>query len=108
MIIDTLSFLFISLCYMLLASTVAATLFRKPSPERYGSVPLSFRTLFDYMVANYEYENMGNFDTSHSVFLTGHTVISNIFLINFLVAIISTVYFYMIEGGEFLYKTLKF
>jgi len=60
------------------------------------------------MVAEYEYVDFGNFNTSHSVMLMLHTLIANIFMINFLVAIISTVYFNMIEGGEFMYKALKF
>jgi len=38
MIQDTMSFLFIALCYLLLASTVFATLFYKPGPEFYGSI----------------------------------------------------------------------
>ena len=93
---------------MTLASTVFATLFLKPGPEYYGSVPLAFRSLFDLMVAEFEYVDFGSFNTSHSVLLMLHTLIANIFLINFLVAIIQTVYEFMIEGGEFSYKTLKF
>jgi hypothetical protein len=40
--------------------------------------------------------------------LVAHIVISNIFLLNFLVAILSTVYEKMVDEGEFEYKKCKY
>ena len=52
-------------------------------------------------MANYKNKDMGNFDTSHSILSIIHIAISNIFLLNFLVAILQTVYEVMIKNGDF-------
>jgi len=108
MLLDTVAFLFICFCYLVLASAVFTTIFMNVAPDLYGSIYISLRTLLDIMVANFEYRDMGNFNTSHSVCLMIHAMIANVFLVNFLVAIISTVYNYMLVGGEFSYKCMKY
>lgn len=44
---------------------------------------------------------MGNYATSHSILTIIHVVISNIFLLNYLVAILTTVYEIMVKNGDF-------
>ena len=49
-----------------------------------------------------------NYEMSFSIAMMIHVFISNIFLLNYLVAILSTVYEIMFEGGEFQYKSMKY
>lgn len=44
---------------------------------------------------------MKNYNTSHSVLYMSHVIISNIFLMNYLIAILTTVYEIMIKNGDF-------
>jgi len=44
---------------------------------------------------------MGNYNTSHSILVMIHIVFSYIFLMNFLIAILSQVYETMIKNGDF-------
>ena len=60
--------------------------------DGYGSISLSIRTLFVAMLGNYSYTTDPSYLTSNSILLMGHVFISNIFLMNYLVAILSTVY----------------
>jgi hypothetical protein len=105
MLRETINFMFILSCYMILMSTVFATLFRDANTtdaiEDYHSVFTTLRALIDYFLANFQVKDMGNFSTSHSILYIVHVTISNIFLLNFLVAILQTVYDIMIKNGDF-------
>lgn len=108
MLRDTMSFMFIVTCYLLLAASFFSTLFQGPAPELYGSFSLSLRTMIDYMLGEYENEPLERNNYSHSLLFMIHVLISNIFLLNYLIAILSTVYAAMRERGEFHYKTNKY
>jgi len=108
MMIDTVSFIFIVGCYFTLVSTMFITLFSHVDIEKYGKFSSSARSLFDAMLGNYEYITDPDFRLSFSVLMMVHIFISNIFLLNYLVAILSTVYEIMIEYGEFSYKSNKY
>ena len=105
MLRETINFMFILSCYMILMSTVFATLFRDANTtdaiEDYHSVFTTLRALIDYFLANFQVKDMGNFSTSQSILYIVHVTISNIFLLNFLVAILQTVYDIMIKNGDF-------
>lgn len=92
MLRETLYFLFVLCCYFMLMTTVFATLFRDCPTEDaqdYKTVFSTIRQLIDYFFANYQtVKDMGNYNTSHSVLVILHLVISNVFLLNFLVAIL--------------------
>ena len=45
---------------------------------------------------------------SNSILTVLHVFISNVFLMNYLVAILATVYEIMMDGGEFAYKSCKY
>lgn len=68
----------------------------------------SLKSLFDIMLANYEPETLETANTSHSYCLMGHLILSNIFLLNYLIAILSTVYDLMREGGDYAYKANRY
>ena len=52
----------------------------------------------------YNHQDLGKSDTSHSILLIFHLVVSNVFLLNFLIAILSSVYEIMIKVGDFDFK----
>ena len=101
MLIDTFSFMFLICCYLVITGTMFTTLFQIPDPDKYGSITLSIRVLFDAFLGGYTYINNPNYRMSFSILMMTHVFISNIFLLNYLVAILATVYEMMIDLGEF-------
>lgn len=101
---DTVSFMFVMVCYLLLAATIFSTLFQAQDEEKYGSLQISMRTMFDYALGEYDQVKLEHNNDSHSSLMMIHIVISNIFLLNFLIAILSTVYVSMISIGDFKFK----
>lgn len=72
-------------------ATIFTTLFRNADSDEgsdYQSFYLTLRALFDYSVGNFTPMEMGNYDTSYGIMYIVHTVISNIFLMNYLIAIL--------------------
>lgn len=72
-------------------NAIFATLFNSANPEeaRYYNLGWTFIRLFHYMVAQYEYQYlMHNYQTSYMVMYMLHTVISNVFMVNFIAATI--------------------
>jgi hypothetical protein len=91
MIQETGYFLFIVVSYLM--STIFTTLFRNTnstdtSAEDFSTFFLTLRQLFNYTTGNYGLIDMGNYAKSYQVLYIVHTVISNIFLLNYLVAIL--------------------
>lgn len=105
MLRETLYFLLVLGSYMLLMTTVFATLFRDCTTpdaiESYSSFWFTLRQLIDYFLANYSVKDLGSYNTSHSILYITHVTISNIFLLNYLVAILQSVYEIMIKNGDF-------
>ncbi len=104
MIKETISFLIILSCYLILLTTIFATLFRDVETDdanAYHTLTSSFREMTTYFIGAYEGKEMANFTTSHSLLYMVHVIISNIFLKNYLIAILTTVYNIMINNGDF-------
>lgn len=93
---------------MLVSASIFTTLFGGPAPDTYGSLSISMRSMFDTMLGNYSEMTLPRNDTLHTSLRMIHIVISNVFLVNFLIAILSSAYEYMREMGEFEYKTIKY
>jgi hypothetical protein len=55
MLLDTTSFVFLIICYMAIMSTIFTMLFQVPDPDRFGSVSITLRTLFDAFIGEYAY-----------------------------------------------------
>ena len=53
MIMSTLSFMLVFLCYLVVFGSVFCVLFQDVLPENYGSILLAVRTLFDAGLAVY-------------------------------------------------------
>ena len=68
----------------------------------------SFRSLFDMMVGNYVYVDLGNFEKGYSIMVIIYLMITNVFLLNYMVAVIDAIFEYMLDVGEFKAKRYKF
>ena len=91
-----------------MVSTLFTTLFSVPEPDLFGSISQSCVTLFDAFIGQYVYTQNANYELSNSITMMVHVFIANIFLMNYLIAILATVYYLMIERGEFRYKKNKY
>ena len=60
------------------------------------------------MVGQYNYEDFGIWNRSYSIFLMIFLIATNVFLLNLLVAVIDTIYQYMIKQAEFYAKKYRF
>lgn len=92
MITDTVSFLFIFSCFVVLMASVFTTLYQDTNPIKFGGLALTIRTLFDACLANYDYDNMPGREISYSCLIIFHVFMANILLMNYLIAILSTTY----------------
>lgn len=104
MVVDTFYFMVILLSYMAIMSSVFETLFIDVDGDNFGTFVLSFRSLFSAMMGDFSYDNAGSRETSFSIFMIVHLFISSILLLNYLIAILSTVYQVMRDFGDFSFK----
>ena len=74
----------------------------------YAEPLVTARSLFDTMLGNYNNTLPTDDLELHAVFLILHIFISNIFLLNYLIAILSTVYEKAEELGNFAYQSNKY
>lgn len=89
-------------------ASVFTTLFEGVASSNYGSMSDSMRTLFDAMLGNYSGITMSSRQDLHNFLRIIHIIASNIFLLNYLIAILSSAYEYMRDIGEFDYKSNKY
>eukprot|EP00347_Sterkiella_histriomuscorum_P009391 403341390 len=104
MLFETISFFIIAICYLCLMTTIFIMLFKDAGTEDaygYRNLLSTMREMIDYFIGNYEVKYMAKYGTSHSILVIVHVVISHIFLMNFLVAILTQVYEIMIKNGDF-------
>ena len=112
MLIDAVSFMIILSCYFFIVATIFTMLFQSVDDivdpddglNAYTDLSHSLRTLYVAMLGGFQYTALPNYEMSNSILTTFHVFLSNIFLINFLVAILSATYENMIDYGEFNYK----
>lgn len=77
---------------MAIAATIFNIRYSEIRSDLFGNVFRSANYLFDAMVSNYEYEDMEQFQRSYDILFIIHLVITRIFLLNYLVAILTTIY----------------
>ena len=94
--------------YIVIASLAFNNVFALKDPQAYGTMALTIRTMIDITVGNYQYTYYDEKDKVHSVFIMVHGIISFIFLVNFIAAILTSTYRHVIDGGEFSYKCIKY
>lgn len=108
MLQSTLSFLFLIGCYLTIMGTAFNMQFSQSNSAMYGSVILAMRTLFDEMVCNYNYINLGSEDTPHVICLTIHVILTHVFLVNYLIAVLTNIHNTMIQDGEYTYIKIRY
>lgn len=108
MVRDTISFMYLVFGYLFLMACVFTTMFQDVNPGSYKDFPTSLRSMFDGLMASYGYKGYGEYEIEHMVFIILHVYMSNILLLNYLIAILSTSYVSMLESGVFLYKVNLF
>jgi hypothetical protein len=101
-------FMFCFICYLMIMTTIFTMLFESPDPTEYGSLSISVETLYAFFIGNYDYITSDGFVVSGSILIMIHKLISSIFLMNFLIAILSDTYEFMLEAGEFEFKRCKY
>ena len=104
MVADTLAFIFIVACFILIMASIFTTLYQDVNPNRDGSLSTTVRMLFDAAMAVYDYNNYGGRITSYSILIVFYVFCSNVLLLNYLIAILSTTYDNMKQSGIFKYK----
>jgi len=105
MVADTLSFLFIMACFILIMASIFTTLYQDNNPAKYGGLGATIQTLFNNAMAVFSYEGMEGREISHSLLTIFTVFFANILLMNYLIAILSTTYEKMRESGIFKYKS---
>ena len=108
MIVDTLNFMFIVVCFILIMASIFTTLYQDTNPAKYGGFAITVRYMFDATISNYDYDGMGNRELSHTILIIFTVFFANILLLNYLIAILSTTYENMKQTGIFRYKVNLF
>ena len=60
--------------------------------------------MFDGLMGSYSYKGFGEYEMMHMLAIWLHIFLSNILLLNYLIAILSQSYADMLDKGRFLYK----
>lgn len=104
MLADTLSFVFIVICYLLIIASVFTTLYQDVNPNKFGGMAMSLKTLYDSTMGVYDYIGMKDREFQFSILQIIHIYFANILLMNFLIAILSYTYENMQQISVFKYK----
>ena len=129
MVKQTIAFIIVVGSVLLFECFVFILLFKDFDSNQYGNIFLSLRQMNDYMNGNYNRstehgsteqnhllteESRGSFYWIHSqldahiVFTILHLFLSKILLINYIIALLMTVYNSMLEKGDFAYKSNRY
>ena len=108
MISDTLAFMTIVFCYLILISCIFYTLYTDTNSEKFSTFLYTMRYLFSAMLGDFNYDGMGSREQSYSILLVIHLFFSCILLLNYLIAILATVYEIMKDYGDFNFRSSVF
>ena len=97
MLNHTLSFFFLLFGYIIFSSIIFHFVFYKDAPELYGTMYLSLRSMMDIIVGNYEYRDFDDKETIHSCLLILCIILGSVILINYLVGIMTTAYWFLVQ-----------
>ena len=77
---------------MIIAASIFNMRYGEIADDLYGTFFLSARSLFDSMQSNYEFRDFGPYERSYDILIITHLIITRIFLLNYLVAVLTTIY----------------
>lgn len=107
MIVEAMAFIAMLICYIFLMIPIFQIMFQEDTIIYHDGIATA-RSLFDTMLGNYGYAVTNEDEYLHVGVLIIHIFISNIFLLNYLIAILSTVYEKAEELGNFAYQSNKY
>ena len=108
MVAEAQWFLLLLVIYLVMITPIFSILFQEDSIA-YIDFVSTLRTLWDSMLGNYGYNVQSEEEKyKHTIFMILHIFISNIFLLNYLIAILATVFEEMNEVGSFSYKSYMY
>jgi len=93
------TFMFIMMYYLLIVAFISMTAYQEKSIN-YSDFINTYRAMFDGVMGAFELEPYG-IRHNHTIFTVVHVFFANIFLLNYLVAILATVYEEQMEVGDF-------
>ena len=105
MISQTIAFLTIMCCYLLIAASVFFTLYVDVKPSEFGTFPLTIRSLLCAMLDYPDLTGFQSREQSFSILIHIHIFIAAVLLLNFLIAILSSVYEMTKQDGDFSYRS---
>jgi len=109
MIKETMAFMVVVICYMMFQAITFMLLFKEYSMDTYFDLPLSLRSMIDFMNGNYNRTtDYGREEDLHIFLSIFHLFMSKILLINYIIAMLMTVYNGMREKGDFAYKSNRY
>ena len=109
MITNCITFLFIDFCYMLMMVPVFGILFQEENIN-YISPMQTLLTLWDVMITGggVFFDSTNPYAKENDWLTIFHLTMGNIFMLNYLIAILATIYEVMLEKGDFAYKSNKY
>lgn len=105
MILDTIAFILLLCLWLFIMSIIFTTLFQGTEGLLYEDVWSSFKILWNAMLGTYLNQGINiELYWIHVAFTHFYVYMSNILLLNYLIAIMSTTYESLLESGSFMFK----
>ena len=94
-----LNFFAMLIYYFIIMSVIFMGIFANSHGDIYSTMVMSVKKMFDYMMASYGWEEREStsMDILHTVFVIIHIYVACIFMLNYLIAILSDVFARMQE-----------
>ena len=106
---QTVAFMIIVASYLMFQAVTFMLLFQEYSSEMYGGLALSLRQMYDFMNGNYNRStDFGREQDYHIILSIFHLFVAKVLLINYIIALLMTVYNSMREKGDFAYKSNRY
>lgn len=109
MIKACLNFLVIAICYMLIMAMILGVLFQEQTVNYYDTI-ITLLTLWDTVLTG-AFQALppdSPYFNENNILYVIHVIIGNVYLTNYLIALVSTVYENLIPKGDFAYKSNKY
>ncbi|CAI2360713.1 unnamed protein product [Moneuplotes crassus] len=108
MVAAATSFMYILISGLLLFGMAFVALYISIDSASFGTYPLATRTLFDAMLGNYVQNTYDQRDLPYKILFIVFMICCHVFLLNFLIAILSLVYAEMSARGKFAFLSNKY
>jgi hypothetical protein len=105
MVIDTIAFMLLLAAWLLLSAFCFTTLFQDTENNVYSNLYTTVQLMYNSLLGGYSNIGIGlKLYNLHIIVNIFYVYMSNILLLNYLIAIMSTTYGNMMDSGIFMYK----